>query len=63
MFEMHGTLIMISSEIRHASEGLNVHRLIIVASRYFGGTQDVNRRQWIVKSIFEVTEVRIAIIA
>ena len=62
MFEAHRTLIMIPSEIRRSSEGLNDHGVIIVVSSEFGDTHYGEWRRSIVNSIFEVIEVKIAII-
>ena len=62
MLEACETLSMITSKIRRAIKGLNVYGVIIVFSREFGDIHDVNRRLRIVKTIFEVAEVIIAIV-
>ena len=42
MLETHGSLIMVPSEIRCVSEGLNAHRVIIIISSDFGDAYDAN---------------------
>ena len=62
MLEVHLMFTIVPSEMRHLSEILNAHRLIVFIDSKFSNSHEVDRRQRALKRILEVTEVRIAII-